>query len=130
MLIDHLSLASSQRMRADITVPHSDRILNLIFCSTEKMWPAEFQVESLEEFPSLPTMFSPLKPPPENFMCLTIYASTKYKYYIRAYYCVSYDFQNKENIFHCFTVHLISLNHFLFQPMHNIYPFKRIKFLH
>jgi len=105
-------------MRAGISVLHSDRIRYLIYRNTDKMWPAEFQVESLEDFPSLTTVFSPLKPP-ENFMCLTFYASTKYKHCIRAYFCVSYDFQNKEKIFHCFTVHLISLNHFLFQTMHN-----------
>jgi hypothetical protein len=51
----------------------------------------------MEDCPSVPTVISPLRPP-GNFMYLMFYTSAKYKYYIRAYLCVSYDFQNEENI--------------------------------
>ena len=38
--------------------------------------------------------------------------------------------KNTMIIFHCFTVHLVLFNLLLFQPMHNIYTFKTLKFLY
>ena len=67
-------------MRGGISLPHSYRIRYLIYCDTEKMWPAEFQAETMEDSPSVPTVISPLKPP-GNFVYITFYTSTKYKYY-------------------------------------------------
>jgi hypothetical protein len=85
-------------MRAGISVLHSNRIRYLIYRNTEKVWRAEFQAEILEDSPSISTVISPLRPP-GNFMYLTFYTSTKYKYYIGAYLFVLYDFHNKEKIF-------------------------------
>ena len=57
----------------------------------------QFQAVSLEGYPSVPTVISPLKTS-GHFMYLKMYTSTKYKYCTTAYLCVSYDFKNK-NIF-------------------------------
>jgi len=58
----------------------------------------QFQAVSLEGCPSVPTVISPLNTS-VYFMYLKMYTSTKYKYCITAYLCVSYDFQNQEKIF-------------------------------
>jgi hypothetical protein len=110
-----ISLESSKGMRAGISVLHTDRIRYLIYRNTEEMWPAAFQAEILEDWLSIPTVISPLKPP-GNFMCLKFYTSTKYKYCIRTYLCVSYDVQNKEIIF---TVSLCILSHSIFSVPNN-----------
>jgi hypothetical protein len=114
-LIDHLSPVPSQRMRAGISVLHTDRIRYLIYRNTEKMWPAAFQAEILEDLTSVPTVISPLTSP-EIFMCLEFYISRKYKYCIREYLCVSYDVLNKEKIF---TVSLCILSHSIFSVPNN-----------
>jgi hypothetical protein len=51
----------------------------------------------MEDCPSFPTVFIPLKPC-GNFMYLTFYTSTKYKYCITTYLCVADDSQSKEKI--------------------------------
>jgi len=83
--------------------------------NTEKIWPAAFQDEILEDWRSIPTVISPLNPP-GNFMWLKYFTYTKYKYYIRAYWWVSYDFQNKDKIF---TVSLCILSHSIFSVPNN-----------
>jgi len=60
-------------------------------------------------------VISPLNPP-GNFMWLKYFTYTKYKYYIRAYWWVSYDFQNKDKIF---TVSLCILSHSIFSVPNN-----------
>jgi hypothetical protein len=125
-LIDHLSLASSQRMLAGMSVLHSNRIRNVSYRNTEKKWPAAFQAKILEDWSSIRTVISFLKLP-ENFIYLKFCTSKKYKYCIRAHLCVSYDFQNKKNFlpFHCASYLTQS---FLFQIMHNIHSFKHETF--
>jgi hypothetical protein len=58
-----------------------------------------FQAVILEEFPSVPTVISPLKPR-GNFMYVhDVFTAKYYKYYIIGYLCVSYDSSNKNKIF-------------------------------
>ena len=42
ILTAHLSIVPPQRRSGGVTVLHSNRICYLIYCSTEKMWPATF----------------------------------------------------------------------------------------
>ena len=56
------------------------------------------QAAILEDFPSVPTEISPLKPR-GNFMYRTFYTSKEYKYCIITCLCVSYDSDNKKKIF-------------------------------
>ena len=57
-----------------------------------------FQALILEDFPSFPTVCSPLKSR-GNFIYLTIYKCTKNKYCITAYLCVPYDSQKEQILF-------------------------------
>jgi hypothetical protein len=126
-LIDHLSLVSSQRMLAGMSVLHSNRILNVSYRNTEKKWPAAFQAEILEDWSSIPTLISFLKLP-GNFIYLKFCTSTKHKYCIRAYlFHMIIRTKRKYSLFHCASYLTQS---FLFQTMHNIYSFKTWNFLH
>jgi hypothetical protein len=56
----------------------------------------KFHAVILENFPSVSTVISPLRPR-GNFMYRTFYTLTKCKYCITACLCVSYDYQSKDS---------------------------------
>ena len=100
-LTAYLHLVPSQRrqvIRVGIPQLQSNQIRYIFYRITETIWPTTFpvcnsgilSVSSDSELPSKPSV---------NFMYLTIYTSTNYKYCITACLCVSYDSQNREKIF-------------------------------
>jgi hypothetical protein len=58
-----------QRIRGDIPPMHSNQLRYLLYCSTEKIWPAPVPGFSSRRLPSVPAVTIPLKPR-ENFMYL------------------------------------------------------------
>jgi len=97
-LTTHLSPEQLQRMRESKFYSTLIEYDILFIVTLRKCGLHQFQAEILEDYPSVSTLFSPLKPP-GNFMYPTFYKSTKYSYCIRAYLCVSFESKNRQNIF-------------------------------
>jgi hypothetical protein len=85
-----------QRMRGCILLTDSNLPLNLFIVILRQSELHNFHAVILENFPSVSTVISPLRPR-GNFMYRKFYTLTKCKYCITACLCVSYDYQSKDN---------------------------------